>query len=207
MLLFYLAFGQTAFGHSGTAAATGLLVMALGGLLGVAGVDLPLTEQIVALSGIALGVLIALRARPPLWVAELIVGIFAIFHGYTHGRELPQIQKLRRSKERTEFARPAAKPFIKFQLSTGAGEGNRTLVCSLGSCRSTIELRPRSQLRIANLTRRTKRVRVAAERPQATAFSARQTAAHQQMHRRLCTIALLAPATPRSAIPVTTTGA
>lgn len=25
----------------------------------------------------------------------------------------------------------------------GAGEGNRTLVCSLGSCRSTIELRPR----------------------------------------------------------------
>src|SRR6267154_1907255 len=24
----------------------------------------------------------------------------------------------------------------------GAGEGNRTLVCSLGSCRSTIELRP-----------------------------------------------------------------
>ena len=30
----------------------------------------------------------------------------------------------------------ASKPF-------GAGEGNRTLVCSLGSCRSTIELRPR----------------------------------------------------------------
>src|SRR5215469_12952234 len=28
-------------------------------------------------------------------------------------------------------------------LSHGAGEGNRTLVCSLGSCRSTIELRPR----------------------------------------------------------------
>src|ERR1041385_7604051 len=27
---------------------------------------------------------------------------------------------------------------------TGAGEGNRTLVCSLGSCRSTIELRPRA---------------------------------------------------------------
>jgi hypothetical protein len=26
----------------------------------------------------------------------------------------------------------------------GAGEGNRTLVCSLGSCRSTIELRPQS---------------------------------------------------------------
>ena len=32
----------------------------------------------------------------------------------------------------------------KFFMSYGAGEGNRTLVCSLGSCRSTIELRPRS---------------------------------------------------------------
>jgi hypothetical protein len=32
-----------------------------------------------------------------------------------------------------------------FLLSTGAGEGNRTLVCSLGSCRSTIELRPQNQ--------------------------------------------------------------
>ena len=27
-------------------------------------------------------------------------------------------------------------------LESGAGEGNRTLVCSLGSCRSTIELHP-----------------------------------------------------------------
>src|SRR5215470_20358080 len=31
----------------------------------------------------------------------------------------------------------------KIGQSVGAGEGNRTLVCSLGSCRSTIELRPR----------------------------------------------------------------
>ena len=29
-------------------------------------------------------------------------------------------------------------------IIAGAGEGNRTLVCSLGSCRSTIELRPRA---------------------------------------------------------------
>ncbi len=31
-------------------------------------------------------------------------------------------------------------------LWRGAGEGNRTLVCSLGSCRSTIELHPRPRL-------------------------------------------------------------
>jgi urease accessory protein len=65
------------------------LVMALGGLLGLSGVPLPLTEPVVALSGIALGLLIALHARAPLWVAALIVGVFAIFHGYAHGRELP----------------------------------------------------------------------------------------------------------------------
>src|SRR5947209_4099946 len=34
----------------------------------------------------------------------------------------------------------------EFQLSIGAGEGNRTLVCSLGSCRSAIELRPRTPI-------------------------------------------------------------
>src|SRR5262245_35673364 len=41
------------------------LVMAMGGVLGVIGVDLPLVEQIVASSGIALGLLIALHVRPP----------------------------------------------------------------------------------------------------------------------------------------------
>jgi len=65
------------------------LVMALGGLLGVSGVPLPLTEPVVALSGIALGLLIALSVRAPLWVAAMVVGTFAIFHGYAHGRELP----------------------------------------------------------------------------------------------------------------------
>ena len=66
------------------------LVMAVGGLLGVSGVPLPLTEPVVALSGIALGLLIALHVRLPLVVAMLVVGIFAVFHGYAHGRELPE---------------------------------------------------------------------------------------------------------------------
>jgi urease accessory protein len=66
------------------------LVMAFGGVLGIAGFVLPLTEEAVALSGIALGVLVALRVQPPLALAVLLVGAFAIFHGYAHGRELPQ---------------------------------------------------------------------------------------------------------------------
>src|SRR6266481_4876660 len=32
--------------------------------------------------------------------------------------------------------------FAERKYRAGAGEGNRTLVCSLGSCRSAIELRP-----------------------------------------------------------------
>ena len=33
-------------------------------------------------------------------------------------------------------------PFLAEMKQNGAGEGNRTLVCSLEDCRSTIELRP-----------------------------------------------------------------
>jgi urease accessory protein len=65
------------------------LVMALGGALGVAGVPLPAVETGIASSAIVLGAMVALAARPPLWVAALIVGAFAVFHGHAHGTELP----------------------------------------------------------------------------------------------------------------------
>jgi len=65
------------------------LVMALGGALGVVGVPLPGVEIGIALSAIVLGAMVALAARPPLWVAAVIVGVFAIVHGHAHGTELP----------------------------------------------------------------------------------------------------------------------
>ncbi|MEO8529713.1 MAG: HupE/UreJ family protein [Deltaproteobacteria bacterium] len=65
------------------------LVMAVGGALGVAGIPLPAVETGIALSGVVLGLLVALAVRAPLWVAAIIVGVFAIFHGYAHGAELP----------------------------------------------------------------------------------------------------------------------
>ena len=65
------------------------LVMVAGGILGIAGVGLPATEIFIALSGIVLGLLVALAVRLPLLPAMLIVGIFAIFHGHAHGVELP----------------------------------------------------------------------------------------------------------------------
>ena len=33
--------------------------------------------------------MVAFAARPPLWIAAVLVGAFAIFHGYAHGAELP----------------------------------------------------------------------------------------------------------------------
>jgi urease accessory protein len=65
------------------------LVMALGAAAGIAGLPLPAVETGIALSAVVLGLMIVLAARPPLWVAAVIVGAFAIFHGYAHGTELP----------------------------------------------------------------------------------------------------------------------
>lgn len=66
------------------------VVMAMGGALGVMGVPMPGVETGIALSGVMLGAMVALAAKPPLWVAAVLVGIFAIFHGYAHGAELPE---------------------------------------------------------------------------------------------------------------------
>jgi urease accessory protein len=63
------------------------LVMAFGGVIGILGVPLPAVEAGIASSAIVLGAMVALAARPPLWVAAVLVGVFAIFHGYAHGKE------------------------------------------------------------------------------------------------------------------------
>ncbi len=64
-------------------------VMAVGGLLGVAGVPLPLTELVIAASALVLGFAVAAALRVPFWAAAIVVGVFAVFHGYAHGLELP----------------------------------------------------------------------------------------------------------------------
>jgi urease accessory protein len=65
------------------------LVMAFGGVIGIVGVPLPGVETAIAVSAVVLGSMVALAARPPLWIAALLVGAFAIFHGHAHGTELP----------------------------------------------------------------------------------------------------------------------
>lgn len=66
------------------------LVMAAGAVLGIIGVPVPGVEVGIACSAVVLGLLILFKARLPLLGAALIVGVFAIFHGYAHGSELPE---------------------------------------------------------------------------------------------------------------------
>lgn len=65
------------------------LVMAFGGVLGILGVPLPGVEIGVAASAVVLGAMVAMQVRAPLWIAAALVALFAIFHGYAHGAELP----------------------------------------------------------------------------------------------------------------------
>ena len=65
------------------------LVMAVGGVLGIRGVPIPAVEVGIAISAIVLGVMVAGEIKPPLWLAAVVVGAFAIFHGHAHGVELP----------------------------------------------------------------------------------------------------------------------
>ncbi len=68
------------------------MVMALGGMLSLVGVPVPGVEIGIGLSALLLGLMVALERRPDLRVAAVLVGFFAIFHGYAHGAELPEGQ-------------------------------------------------------------------------------------------------------------------
>lgn len=66
-----------------------LLAMLGGGVLGTAGVHLPFVEVAIGLSLAAFGAAILLRADIPLVVAAGLVACFAVFHGHSHGAEMP----------------------------------------------------------------------------------------------------------------------
>src|SRR4051812_46979770 len=62
--------------------------MALGGALAAAGIHLAMAEEGILASVLVLGALIAAAPRVVVPVACVIVGLFAVFHGYAHGVEL-----------------------------------------------------------------------------------------------------------------------
>lgn len=63
--------------------------MILGGMVGMTGLELPFTEQGILLSDLFLGAIVLRAIRLPLAVSASIVSIFAVFHGYAHGAEMP----------------------------------------------------------------------------------------------------------------------
>jgi urease accessory protein len=65
------------------------LAMAVAGAFGAAGIPLPGVEVGIALSGVVLGSMVLFAVKPPLWIAAILVGVFAAFHGHAHGTELP----------------------------------------------------------------------------------------------------------------------
>ncbi len=74
-----------------TVPATFVSVMALGGLLGMQDVGLGAIEFGIAFSVLVLGGAIAADKRMPVAVAMAAVAVFAVFHGYAHGGEMPQV--------------------------------------------------------------------------------------------------------------------
>ncbi len=64
-------------------------MMVVGAIMGMFVVPLPPVELGIALSVVVLGGCIALSVRAPVWAASIIVAVFAVFHGYAHGKELP----------------------------------------------------------------------------------------------------------------------
>ncbi len=65
------------------------IVMAFGGVLGIRGVPIPGVELGIALSALALGLVVLWEIRPRIAAAAALVALFAIFHGHAHGGELP----------------------------------------------------------------------------------------------------------------------
>ena len=76
-----------------TVPATFVSVMAVGGILGIAGVPLPFVEYGIALSVVILGIALFLPKKLPVWLAMVFVGLFALFHGHAHGTELPALSE------------------------------------------------------------------------------------------------------------------
>ncbi len=68
-----------------------VMLMMAGACLGFMGLALPHAETVIGASVVVLGLLVAFEVQLPLALASLIVGGFALFHGYAHGVEMPDV--------------------------------------------------------------------------------------------------------------------
>lgn len=63
--------------------------MIAGGVLGFSGVALPFAELTILASVVVIAGLWLLKVKMPGWAGMVVVGLFAIAHGYAHGTEMP----------------------------------------------------------------------------------------------------------------------
>ena len=63
--------------------------IAVGGALAMSGAALPYIEAGIAATVLALGLLIALAVRMPVFAGAALAAVFALWHGYAHGVALP----------------------------------------------------------------------------------------------------------------------
>ncbi|WP_414474925.1 HupE/UreJ family protein [Microvirga sp. M2] len=64
-------------------------MMLVGGAMGLMGTQIPPAEVGVAASVVVLGAMLAVGNRCLISVAMILTGMFAVFHGYVHGVEMP----------------------------------------------------------------------------------------------------------------------
>lgn len=92
-LLAMLAVGMWAYQLGGSALwkvpMVFVLTLLVGANLGLAGLSLPFIEPMIAASLMMLGLIIAMKWRVVPLLASMIVAVFALFHGFAHGIEMP----------------------------------------------------------------------------------------------------------------------
>ena len=66
-----------------------VLTLLVGASIGLAGLGLPYIEPMIAASLMVFGLMIAMKSRVMPVAASVLVGLFAVFHGYAHGTEMP----------------------------------------------------------------------------------------------------------------------
>jgi urease accessory protein len=64
-------------------------MMLVGGAMGLMGIEIPAVEVGIAASVVVLGAVLAVGSRCLISVAMALTGMFAVFHGYAHGAEMP----------------------------------------------------------------------------------------------------------------------
>ena len=67
-----------------------IVMMAVAALISANSFSLPVLEPLIAGSVVLLGFIVVFAIRLPINLSMLLVGLFAVFHGYAHGLEIPQ---------------------------------------------------------------------------------------------------------------------